>query len=106
MSRSRGGLALQVGFTTFASNFVRWAARWLHTRVESPSRRFVEMLASVKGLTRIAANAPAYIDESGAGYSLQFTHQSSLPETVIYLSGSFVRQLALPIGQPVRIASP
>ncbi len=85
---------------------MRWAARWLHTRVESPSRRFVEMLASVKGLTRIAANAPAYIEQSAAGYSLQFTHQSSLPETVIYLSGSFVRQLALPLGQPLRLPSP
>jgi hypothetical protein len=106
MSRSRGGLALQVSFTTFASNFVRWVARWLRPRVESPRRRFLEMLESVKGLTRIAANAPAYIEDSAGGYSLQFTHQSSLPETVIYLSGSFVRQLALQIDQPVRIASP
>ena len=74
MSRSKAGIALQVSFTTFASNFVRWAAHWLHTRVESPSRRFADMLASVKGLTRIAANAPAYIEDSAAGYSLQFTH--------------------------------
>jgi len=106
MSRSRGGIALQVSFTTFASNFVRWVARWLRQRVESPRRRFLDMLNSVKGLTRIAANAPAYLDESAGGNSLQFTHQSSLPETIIYLSGPFARQLALQIDQPVRIASP
>ena len=106
MSRSRAGIALQVSFTTFASNFVRWVARWLRTRVESPRRRFLDMLNSVKGLTRIAANAPAYLDESAGGNSLQFTHQSSLPGTVIYLSGPFARQLALQIGQPVKTASP
>ena len=106
MSRSRAGIALQVSFTTLASNFVRWVAQWLRARVESPRRRFLEMLDSVKGLTRIAANAPAYIEDSAGGYSLQFTHQSSLPETVIYLSNSLVRQLALQLDQPVRIASP
>lgn len=108
MSRSRAGIALQVSFTTFASNFVRWVAQWLRPRVESPSQRFLELLDSVKGLTRIATNAPAYLDESAEGHplSLQFTHQSSLPQTVIYLSGPFVRQLALQLDHPIRIASP
>jgi hypothetical protein len=106
MNRSRAGIALQVSFTTFASNFVRFVTPWLRERIESPSRRCAEILSSVKGLTRIAANAPAYIEHSPAGHSLQFTHQSSLPDTVIYLSGSFVRQLAPQLDRPVRFASP
>ena len=106
MSRSPAGIALQVSLTTFASNFVRWVAEWLRPRVESPRRRFLTLLSSVKGLTRIAANSPAYIDDSLGGYSLQFTQRSSLPEAVVHLSGWSARQLALEIDQPVRIASP
>jgi hypothetical protein len=106
MSRSAVGIALQALFTTFASNFVRFAADWLRSRVESPRRRFLKLLSSVKGLTRVAANSPAYIDRSAGGYSLQFTKRSSLPEAVIHLTTPFARQLALPIDQPVRIGSP
>jgi len=64
------------------------------------------MLGSVKGLTRIAANSPACIDDSSGGYSLQLTQRSSLPEAVIHLSGLSARQLALQVDQLVRIASP
>ncbi len=106
MSRSPAGIALQASFTTFASNFVRWAAEWLRPRTFSPKARFSQTLASVKTLTRIAANSPAYIDAGSGGCSLQFSHRSSFPEVVIHLSGSYARQLALPMDRPVRIASP
>jgi hypothetical protein len=106
MSRSVAGVRLQASFTTFAANFVRFAADWLRSRVESPRRRIVKLLSSVKGLTRVAANSPAYIDRCAGGYSLQFTERSSLPDAVIHLSTPFARQLALPIDQPVRIGSP
>jgi hypothetical protein len=36
MSRSPAGIALPAGFSTFASNFVRFATEWLTPRVESP----------------------------------------------------------------------
>ncbi len=106
MSRSPAGIALQASFTTFASNFVRWAAEWLGPRVESPRHRFLEMLLSVKGLTRIAANSPAYLDGSPESLSLQFAHRSSLPEVVIHLGGYSARQLALDVDPLIRIASP
>lgn len=106
MSRSSAGIALQASFATFASNFVRFAAEWLGPRVESPRRRFQEMLGSVKGLTRIAANSPAYLQGSPTSRSLQFAHRSSLPEVVIHLGGFSARQLALEIGHPIRISSP
>jgi hypothetical protein len=106
MSRSKAGIALQVSLTTFASNFVRFAAEWLGSRVEAPGRRFWQMLVSVKGLTRIAANSPAYLDGSQDSLALQFTHRSSLPEVVIHLGRSSARQLALEIGRPIRTASP
>ncbi len=106
MSRSAVGIRLQASFTTFASNFVRFAADWLRCRVESPRQRFLKLLSSAKGLTRVAANSPAYIDRSAGGYSLQFTGRSSLPDAVIHLTTPFARQLALPIDQPLRIGSP
>jgi Transposase DDE domain len=106
MSRATAGVALQARFTTFVSNFVRFAADWLRSRIESSGRRLVKLLSSVKGLTRVAANSPAYIDRCGGGYSLQFTGRSSLPDAVIHLSTPFARQLALPIDQSVRIGSP
>lgn len=106
MSRSPSGIALQASFTTFASNFVRWAVEWLQPRVESPRRRFSQMLLSVKGLTRIAANSPAYLEGNQESWSLQFTDRSSLPEVVIHLGRPYARQLTLDVGRPIRIASP
>lgn len=85
---------------------MRFAAEWLSARVESPRRRFWEMLVSVKGLTRIAANSPAYLDGSQESRSLQFAHYSSLPEVVIHLSHPSARQLTLEVGRPIRVASP
>jgi hypothetical protein len=64
------------------------------------------MLGSAKGLTRIAANSPAYLDGGPAPRSLQFAHRSSLPDMVIHLGGFSARQLALEIGRPIRISSP
>jgi hypothetical protein len=106
MSRAPAGIALQASFTTFASNFVRFATEWLGPRVESPRRRFWGMLGSVKGLTRIAANSPAYLQGNPPSRSLQFAHCSSLPEVVIHLGGFSARQLALEVGRPIRISSP
>jgi hypothetical protein len=106
MSRASAGIALQASFTTFASNFVRFAAEWLGPRVESPRCCFWEMLGSAKGLTRIAANSPAYLQGNPTSRSIQFAHCSSLPEVVIHLGGFSARQLALEVGRPIRIASP
>ena len=106
MSRSRAGIALKVSFTPLASNFVRFVAPGC---ASASSRLFVgarRCSPALKALTRIAANAPAYIELSVAGCSLQFTHQSSLPNTVIYQSASIDSQLTLQLDRPVRIASP
>lgn len=106
MSRAPAGIALQASFTTFASNFVRWAADWLQPRAENPGPRFRHMLGSIKGLSRIAANSPAYLADNPVNLCVQFTYRSSLPEVVIHLAGVSARQLALDIGRPIRIGSP
>jgi hypothetical protein len=100
MSRSAGGIALQVALTGFAANFVRWAVAWLRPRILAGSRRFIVSLDSPKTLTRIAANAPAYVQETRDGLCLQFTGRSSFPEVRLHLAGPLVYQLALPFERP------
>ena len=106
LTRSRAGIALQVAFTTFASNFVRWVMDSLRSQVSTDRRGRLALFGSVKGLTRVAANAPAYINQNGDSRWLEFANNSGLPEVVIHLGGSFVRQLTLDIGRPLKISSP
>jgi hypothetical protein len=95
-SRSAVGMEIQVAWTLFAANFVRWAEEWVNARLEQTSRRFALVSQSPKGLVRIGANSPGLVEREAERVLVRFGEQSSLPGVVVRVAGTPTQQLALP----------
>ncbi|MCI0477444.1 MAG: hypothetical protein L0Y55_14455, partial [Anaerolineales bacterium] len=96
MTRSPYGIQLQVLFTGVAANAVRWAMPWLHTCTKATTTKFERTLHSPKHLVRVAANAPALVQQSDQGTALQFAPSSALTGVTLFLKG--VPAFQLPLG--------
>ncbi len=94
--RSAAGLAIQELLTTFAANFVRWAAKSLdqNSRIATPLAR---LQASVKHAVRIGANTPAWVIWKSQGCLLRFTEHSPLAGIELAVGSIGAIQLALPL---------
>jgi hypothetical protein len=95
-SRSAVGMEIQVAWTLFAANFVRWAEEWVNARLEQTSRRFALVSQSPKRLVRIGANSPGLVEREAERVLVRFGEQSSLPGVVVRVAGTPTQQLALP----------
>ena len=102
MTRSLYGIQLQVLFTGFAANAVRWAMPWLNTCTQTTTTKFDQTLHSPKHLVRVAANASALVQQSDQGTALQFTPSSALPGVILFLKGVPAFQLPLGLQMPVQ----
>jgi len=105
MSRSPAGIQLQELFTLFGANFVRWAAVWLQDQTPEGEAAFLQTLASVKTMVRIAANSPAWLIRNPLGAFLEFAEPSRFAGTILRLSGIWCYQPALPLLRPLHFSS-
>ena len=102
--RSRYGMQLQELLSTFAANFVRWAAAWLREQVMAAPARAGEMggplqraLGQVKTLVRVVAHARAWLVETPLGRQLIFDASGPLAGAIVSLSEEVAIQLVLPL---------
>lgn len=102
--RSRYGMQLQELLSTFAANFVRWAAAWLREQVIAAPSRAEEMgvqlqraLGQVKTLVRVVAHARAWLVETPLGRQLIFDASGPLAGAIVSLSEEVRIQLVLPL---------
>ncbi|MBI5033331.1 MAG: hypothetical protein HZB51_22655 [Chloroflexi bacterium] len=102
MTHSLYGIQLQVLFTGFAANTVRWAMPWLNTYTKTTTPMFEQTLHNPKHLVRVVANASALVQQSDQGTALQFTPSSALPGVILFLKGVPAVQLRLGPQMPVQ----
>lgn len=102
--RSRYGMQLQELLSTFAANFVRWAAAWLREQVMAAPARAGEMgvqlqraLGQVKTMVRVVAHARAWLVETPLGRQLIFDAGGPLAGAIVSLSEEVRIQLVLPL---------
>jgi hypothetical protein len=105
MSHSLAGIQLQILFTGLAANVLRWCRPWLTNCVDQPTSRLIHALASPKIMRRVAANAPALVQQTDADLSVCFSPQSGLPGAALILRGLPAVQLPLGFHQPYGFAS-
>lgn len=75
--RAEAGLLLQEHFATFAANFVRWAAHWLHTQcLHITSQTQLSPLSSVKTMVHVTAHTSAWVTWQHDGCLVRFTEYS------------------------------
>ncbi len=96
MSHSPAGIRLQVLFTGLAANVVRWCRPWLKDCAAEPSRGLSRILNSPKHVVRVAANAPALVQQTDEGTVVLFGPRSALPGAAFILRG--VPAIQLPLG--------
>lgn len=96
MSHSLIGMQIQIAFTMFAANFVRWAQIWLQSQVVETPGQGHRGLQRIKALVRVAANSPATIEQQSSQTLVRFSMTSSLAGVVIGLAVTAI-QLALPL---------
>jgi len=94
--RSAAGLALQEMLTTFAANFIRWAADWLK-RSSTAATPAEPRQAGVKSSVRIVANTSAWVFWQSQGCLLRFTDLSPFAGTEWRIGNSYCLQLPLPL---------
>jgi len=94
--RSAAGLALQEVLTTFAANFIRWAAAWLK-RSSAAATPAEPLQAGVKSSVRIIANTSAWVIWQSQGCLLRFTDLSPFAGTEWSIGNQHVLQLPLPL---------
>jgi hypothetical protein len=107
--RSLAGLVIQELFATFAANFVRWAAAWLHEACMDVPAPLSAPQPNVKHLVRIAANTSAWVSWHSAGCLLRFTTLSTFAGLQLVIQRSLSAnhrrpvsfQLALPFFESV-----
>ena len=105
MSRTPGGIRLQVLFTGLAANVVRWCRPWLSDCAAEHSARLKSALNSPKQLVRVAANSPATVQQTPAGLAVRFALVSALPGATFFLRGVRAFQLPLRFHDPYKIPS-
>lgn len=105
MNHSPAGIRLQVLFTGLAANVVRWCRPWLKACVAEPTRGLTRLLNSPKHVVRVAANAPALVQQTDEGTVVLFGPRSALPGAAFILRGVPAIQLPLGFHQPCKIAS-
>jgi hypothetical protein len=104
MSHSPAGIRLQVLFTGLAANVVRWCRPWLKDCAAEPTPRVTRILNSPKHVVRVAANAPALVQQTDEGTAVLFGPRSALPGAAFILRGVPAIQLPLGFHQPCKIA--
>jgi hypothetical protein len=97
-------MQLQELLSTFAANFVRWAAAWLREQVIAAPARAGEIgvplqraLGHVKTLARLVAHARAWLVETPLGRQLIFDASGPLAGAIVSLSEEVAIQLVLPL---------
>jgi hypothetical protein len=105
MSRSPAGIRLQVLFTGLAANAVRWCQPWLKNCAAAPTPQVTRTLNSPKALVRVAANSPAFVQQTADGTTLLFGPRSALSGAAFTLRGVPAIQLPLGFHRPCKIAS-
>src|SRR5258708_11279813 len=105
MSHSTAGIRLQVLFTGLAANVVRWCRPWLKDCAAETSRGLSRILNSPKQVVRVAANAPALVQQTDEGTVVLFGPRSALPGTAFILRGVPAIQLPLVFHTPFKITS-
>jgi len=105
MSHAPAGIRLPVLFTGLAANVVRWCRPWLKECAAETSPRLTRVLNSPKQVVRVAANAPALVQQTDEGTVVLFGPRSALPGTAFILRDVPAVQLPLGFHQPCKIAS-
>jgi hypothetical protein len=105
MSHSLAGIRLQVLFTGLAANIMRWCRPWLKDCAAEPSPSLTRILNSPKHVVRVAANAPALVQQTDEGTVVLFGPRSALPGATFILRGVPAMQLPLGFHQPYKITS-
>ena len=95
MTRSLGGIRLQVLLAGLAANVVRWCHPWLKTCATAPTPRVTRTLSSPKALARVAANSAAVVNRAAAGTTLLFGPQTAPAGAAFTLRGVPAVQLLL-----------
>jgi hypothetical protein len=102
--RSEVGMQVQELLGTFAANFVRWAAAWLHQQVQTLPRVAAQLgsglwltLSQVKPLIRVVAHCRAWLVETATGRQLILDAGGPFAGAILPLSDQVVIQLVLPI---------
>ena len=96
MSHAPAGIRLQVLFTGLAANLVRWCRPWLKDCATETTPRLTRVLNSPKHVVRVAANAPALVQQTDAGTTVSFGPRSALPGATFIFRG--VPAIQLPLG--------
>ena len=94
--RSPAGLELQLHFALFGANLIRWAAQWMRTLVCQSNQAFLTALSEVKTMVTVGAHSVARWIRTNVGAGLVWPDQSPYAGTIVWLSGFFACQLALP----------
>jgi len=98
--RSPAGIRLLGQFAlVFWPNFVPWAADWLAAQVQSPQKRFAQVLREVRTQVRIAANTPAVVLTNVSGQMIEFAANGPYAGVQIRLDGPFSFQFPMPLFQ-------
>jgi hypothetical protein len=105
MSHAPAGIQLQVLFTGLAANVVRWCRPWLKDCATDMTPRLTRVLNSPKHVVRVAANAPALVQQTDAGTTVSFGPRSALPGAAFILRGVPAIQLPLGFHRPCKIPS-
>jgi hypothetical protein len=105
LSHSPAGIRLQVLFTGLAANVVRWCRPWLKECAAEPSPSLTRVLNSPKHVVRVAANAPALVQQTDEGTVVLFGPRTALPGAAFILRGVPAIQLPLGFHQPFKNAS-
>ncbi len=102
MTRSSAGIQLQVLFAGLGANAVRWVLPWIRTCATQSSAKWEQTLRSPKHMVRVAANAPATVQQTSQGTALQFASRGVLPGVILFLKGVPAFQLPLGLHTPVQ----
>ncbi len=84
--RSPIGMKLQEQFALFSANFLRWAAAWVKSLLNSASPKFIKTLGQVKNTVRVLAYTRARWIRDQMGERLIIDESSQFAGTIIYLS--------------------
>lgn len=102
--RSPYGMQLQELLSTFAANFVRWAAGWLREHLEAVPNSAAEVgvqlqraLSQIKSLIRVVAHCRAWLVETPLGRQLIFDAAGPFAGAIVPLSDQVTIQLVLPV---------
>jgi hypothetical protein len=105
LSHSPAGIRLQVLFTGLAASVVRWCRPWLKDCAAEPSRSLTRVLNSPKHVLRVAADAPALVQQTNEGTVVLFGPRTALPGAAFILRGVPAIQLPLGFYMPIKNVS-